>query len=63
MENDTNWDWFVRHLTNNLVLGDDKGYAILFDKQKVSVWFFKASHCFHGLLVILNCLNLVIGRV
>ncbi|XP_022560098.2 uncharacterized protein LOC111206918 [Brassica napus] len=34
VENDTNWDWFVRHLTNNLGLGDDKGYAILSNKQK-----------------------------
>jgi len=37
VENDTNWDWFVRHLANDLGLKDGKGYAILSDKQKVNV--------------------------
>ena len=37
VENDTNWDWFVRHLATDLGLKDGKGYAILSDKQKVSV--------------------------
>ncbi|XP_013632721.1 PREDICTED: uncharacterized protein LOC106338244 [Brassica oleracea var. oleracea] len=41
VENDTNWDWFVRHLANDLGLKDGKGYAILSDKQK---GLFKAVH-------------------
>ncbi|XP_048630294.1 uncharacterized protein LOC125603078 [Brassica napus] len=41
VENGTNWDWFVRHLANDLGLKDGKGYAILSDKQKGLV---KAVH-------------------
>lgn len=35
VENDTNWDWFVKHLTADLDLGYGKDYVITSDKQKV----------------------------
>ncbi|CAA7031227.1 unnamed protein product [Microthlaspi erraticum] len=41
IENDTNWDWFVSHLSQNLGLGDGRNVAIISDKQKGLV---KAVH-------------------
>ena len=36
IENDTNWDWFVKHLALDLGLEDGKGFVIMSDKQKVN---------------------------
>ncbi|XP_013639577.1 PREDICTED: uncharacterized protein LOC106344816 [Brassica oleracea var. oleracea] len=41
IENDTNWDWFVKHLALDLGLEDGKGFVIMSDKQKGLV---KAVH-------------------
>ncbi|XP_033144765.1 uncharacterized protein LOC103860861 [Brassica rapa] len=36
IENDTNWDWFVKRLVLDLGLEDGKGFVIMSDKQKVN---------------------------
>lgn len=35
IENDTNWDWFVRHLCGSLALDDGRDVTIISDKQQV----------------------------
>jgi len=38
IENDDNWDWFIRMLTTTLDLQDGSNVAIISDKQAVSIF-------------------------
>ncbi|WZZ57546.1 hypothetical protein YC2023_057653 [Brassica napus] len=43
IENDTNWDWFVKRLALDLGLEDGNGFVIMSDKQKFIPSFQKLS--------------------
>lgn len=60
IENDDNWDWFVKHLSGSLDLGDGRKVSIISDKHKVSnlVSSLKNNHLYFFLVSNLTSYNL-----
>jgi len=53
IENDDNWDWFLKMLSSSLGLGDGSNVAVISDKQLVRISWFNTymDVCFDVLVV------------